>query len=404
MGALILRRVECAIHVVDRNRGVVNVKLHCVARPQIDDTEFIGCQLTRRGRFDGNRRSHRLGEQLGHRDVHMVADQHRNLHDNLVAAYLDRIARQPGVRIQQQLAGIDPVLVTVPGTGQHTVLQRAFADRPAAVQATVLQRMPLSIDEEDADGKPLGLDNLAPLGDELGQTAGNYLAVVDRARHSQAAFVGFHGKLVDRPLVDLLRLLVGLGLTSFAIDSRKLLQQHHQQCVPAAHGAKCQLRIDCAQFRVQRGADALLDKADHSHDVAFRDVDGGIGALRRVGAPDVIHKTGVVLVENRRGRAPPEGRLVLHAQLQILLVDGAVLLLEVFARRRKAEQMRVKVGHDIGDVLFDDEASGADSLSVLRFEVHKLRHEIEIAARIGRAALETFLGGEFGHYCLSLED
>ncbi len=114
--------------------------------------------------------------------------------------------------------------------------------------------------------------------------------------------------------------------------------------------------------------------------------------MRGVRAADVVHEARIIFVEEARRGAPPEAGLVPHAQIQVLLVNRPIRPQEVLARGRKAQHLRVEFAHDGWDVLLDHEARLSDGFGVLGLEPDEVGHELEVTARIRRAALEALLG------------
>ena len=101
-------------------------------------------------------------EQARERYIGFIADVHWYPHGHPTVLHRHRVGGQGRCPIQQELARGQIVLIAVPRAGQRTVNQLAGADRPAAVQTTVLQRNPPPIPMKHADGQVLGLDDLAP--------------------------------------------------------------------------------------------------------------------------------------------------------------------------------------------------------------------------------------------------
>ncbi len=89
---------------------------------------------------------------------------------------------------------------------------------------------------------------------------------------------------------------IGLRLLFVPVGAREHLQDHHHQQVPGAQGAHFPVGIQIVQLARDRLADGVLHEAHLPDDVALGDVDVRVGATLGVGAPDVIHVTGIIVI------------------------------------------------------------------------------------------------------------
>ena len=129
-------------------------------------------------------------------------------------------------------------------------------------------------------------------------------------------------------------------------------------------------------------ADRVLHKPHLADHVPLGDIDVRIRALGGVSLPDLIHVIRVVVVVLSRGGAAPEGRQVCHAQLKITIVDLAALLEKILARRWITQQVVVKLAHEVGNVLFNNQLALLDGGRVLLGKSHELRHVAEVVSRV----------------------
>jgi hypothetical protein len=99
-------------------------------------------------------------------------------------------------------------------------------------------------------------------------------------------------------------------------------------------------------------------------------------------SPNLVHKAGKVIIEYTPCCPPPEMRLVEHAQLQVFLIDCAVLFQEELACGWVLQKLNVKAGDDVRQVLLDDQLRFLDRLFILFAKADELCHIAEISTGI----------------------
>ncbi len=100
---------------------------------------------------------------------------------------------------------------------------------------------------------------------------------------------------------------------------------------------------------------------------------------------DIIDKTSIIIVIDPCSSAPQKIGQVVHAQLEVVLVNTAIIFRKHLASWRVTEQFGVKLADNLRDVLLNNQVGRLDGISLLRAKPDELRHIAKILPGIARA-------------------